>query len=320
MIEETKYLKVIVALVFASLIDIKWMFPILLSIASFFSLQDYLNIRQIIILIALFFVFTLFFLMIHLATKEIKEKNEKITPSVHEIFNKEPEDVILKNYYQIFDIKNLNGDCTVTVKEKLARLSGKKLNHWLYLVGNSNIPEYMNMKAYKLDNGEPITNLPLKVEPYLKQKKLQVFQIDFLTSKEKEIEFMIEYSINRIFSEMLTVGEWIEMEFSRPLEKYKFEIKLPNGVQRIEKCCITKKAKSGEIIENGCYSLDEEGNLVPLEGTCFPPGSQIEKELNITKNVERKILSLESNSGLNKDDYVRIWWLCSKTVERVERK
>lgn len=312
MIEETESWEVLKDLIRASLKTyFVWLLPISLGIVSYFGLQDMLSIIQTVLLFVLYFIFALCFIMIYFAIREIKKKNEKIIPNVSEIFEREPKDVIIEDYQQTVDIKNLNGDCNITACEKLARLSGKKIHHWLVYVGNSKIPEYLNIKAYQIHNGTTLTNSPLNVEPILKQKNLQVFRIDFLPSKQ--IEFEIKYSLNHIFPEMLTVGEWINMEFTRQLERYKFEAILPNDVQKIEKCCITKKASSGPIIESGCYSTDNRDDLVPLQETCFPPASQIESELNISSNSGgRKTISLESQSALDEDDSVRIWWLCSK--------
>lgn len=316
MIEETEYLKVIKALVVTSSKDIKWIVPILLTIASYFGLQQYLSKILLVFFSAFFFIFTLFFLMIRLAAKEIKEKNEKITPSIPEIFKREPKDVIIKNFKEIVDIKNLKGDCNTIVEQEIVRSSGEKIAHWQFLVGNSNIPGNLNIEAYKIDNGRPITDCPLKVEPYLKQKNLQVFRIYFLSSEQAQ-KFMIKYSLNRVLPEMLTVGEWVSMDFTRQVEKYEFEIKLPNEVQEIKKCCVTKTGSRGEITENGCFSINDGGNLVPLKETCFPPTNEIKGELNLNvpESGGRKILSLRSNSGLNQDESVRIWWICSKRAE-----
>lgn len=101
---------------------------------------------------------------------------------------------------------------------------------------------------------------------------------------------------------MLTSGEHVSTIFPRQVKKYKIEIKLPKEIQKIERCCITKKARGGGVIENGCYS-GNSGKPVPIQETCYPH-NQLNREIDIDNKEGRYKMVLESESGLNKEDSV----------------
>ena len=175
-IEDTRDLRVLKDLILIPFKKFGWIFPITLSIPAYLGLQEKLSILQLAILLVVSFFSTLGCLTTYLAVKEIAEKNEEITPSVSEIFEKEPEDVIIKNYEKLIVIKNLIGDSNFTLKKKLARLSQKEIDHWPFFIGTPTIQENINIKAYKIANGRAIREVPLKVDTHLKQKNLTVFQ------------------------------------------------------------------------------------------------------------------------------------------------
>ena len=262
-------------------------------------------------ILASIFIITMFISMIASAIKEIKEITERITPPLSKAFDKIPEDLILENHEELLDIENLNGDLNYTLKQKLVSLSNREIEHWGFYVRSSNLQgNPINLKAYKIDStGEVVRDPSFKVESIQRGKDTQIFLIDFLTSKSPEIEFMIEYSLNRLFPALFTSGEYTVTTFPRRVKKYKIEIKLPKGIKKIERCCITKTAGGGGVIENGCYLRDSEG-LVPVQETCYPH-SQLSKEISIDNEDGRQKIVLESESGLNKEDSVKIWWLCS---------
>lgn len=305
-LEEKKYFKIA-----GGLIKLSWK-PALLVIgiltAVVMSFGSELSLILLLFLIVLLTIFVVLFIsMIHSAINAIKVKNEQITPSISKLFEEIPEDVILENHEELNDIENLNGDFNYTSKLKLVSLSNSKIDHWQHLFICPSLQENINLKAYINNNGEVVKKPSLEIEPYLKGKDTQASRIFF--PKAPEIDFTIEYSQNRIFPEMLTAGEWVETEFPRQVKRYKIEIKLPMEIRKIERCCITKKASGGGIIENGCYSMDD-GKLVPLPETCYPH-NQLEKEININNEEERWKIVLKSESSLNKGDSVHIWWLCS---------
>lgn len=249
--------------------------------------------------------------MIFSAINEIKAKNEQTTPSISRLFENLPGDVFLENHEEIIDIENLNGDYNLTLKQKLVSPSENNIKEWLFFYASPDLKENpTNLKAYRInDNGNAVRDNPLKVESIRKGKDSQLFLIDFVPPKTSKIAFMIELSLNRIFRAMRTDGEWVTYTFPRQVKKYKMEIKLPKVIQKIERLCITKKSIGGDVFESGCYSVN---NGVPeqIQETCFPH-SQLIKEISIAQDAGRYKIVLDSKTGLNKDDSVKIWWICS---------
>lgn len=309
-LEETKYHKIVVTLIKFHLGLTLAVIAILIAIIMYFG-SELSKILLIFLLVLLTISVILLISMLIPAIKEIKVKNEQTTPSIPKVFEKIPKDVIFENYEELTDIENLNGDLNYTSKLKLASLSNKKIKHWIHFAKSSNLQKNpINLKAYLIgNNGEVIRDHLLDVESIREGINSQIFLINLSSFKTSEIEFMIEFPINRIFPAMLTTGEYITTTFPRQVKKYKFEIRLPEGVQKIERFCITKKMRDGGIIENVCYSVDGEEH-VPIQEICYPH-NQLGKEIRIVKEEGRYKIVLKSESGLNADDSVKIWWLCS---------
>lgn len=129
---------------------------ILLTIVTYFGFE-LSKIQLVFLFVLLLILVTLLGSMIYLAIKEIKEKNEQITPPLSKSFEKLPEDLILENHEELYDIENLNGDYNFTLKQELASLSNSKIEQWYHTVSSSNLQgNPINLKAYKIGSNEKV--------------------------------------------------------------------------------------------------------------------------------------------------------------------